>query len=300
MYHNPVMLTECLEGLKINPKGTYLDLTFGGGGHSRAILEQLDGGKLYSFDQDDDAVKNADSINNPSFNLIEANFRDVAKYLRLYGVTQVDGVLADLGVSSHQFDEVDRGFSFRGDAPLDMRMNQSFGKTASEVLNQYTEKDLHYIFGVYGEVRNAKTLAALIVKHRVNEPFKTTFQFVEVLRTVSPRGKEVKYFAQVFQALRLEVNAELSALEEMLMQMNDLISEGGRLVVMSYHSLEDRLVKNFINKGVFKGEPEKDLYGNTDNKFKSITRKPIIPMEEEIAENNRARSAKLRIAERVK
>ena len=300
MYHNPVMLTECLEGLKINPKGTYLDLTFGGGGHSCAILEQLDGGKLYSFDQDDDAVKNADSINNPSFNLIEANFRDVAKYLRLYGVTQVDGVLADLGVSSHQFDEVDRGFSFRGDAPLDMRMNQSFGKTASEVLNQYTEKDLHYIFGVYGEVRNAKTLAALIVKHRVNEPFKTTFQFVEVLRTVSPRGKEVKYFAQVFQALRLEVNAELSALEEMLMQMNDLISEGGRLVVMSYHSLEDRLVKNFINKGVFKGEPEKDLYGNTDNKFKSITRKPIIPMEEEIAENNRARSAKLRIAERVK
>ncbi len=300
MYHNPVMLTECLEGLKINPKGTYLDLTFGGGGHTRAILEQLDGGKLYSFDQDDDAVVNADAIDNPSFQLIEANFRDVAKYLRLYGVSSVDGVLADLGVSSHQFDEVDRGFSFRGDAPLDMRMNQSFGKTAAEILNQYTEKDLHYIFGVYGEVRNAKTLAALVVKNRVNEPFKSTFQFVEMLRKISPRGKEVKYFAQVFQALRLEVNAELSALEEMLMQMTDLIKEEGRLVVMSYHSLEDRLVKNFINKGVFKGEPEKDLYGNTDNKFKSITRKPVIPSEEEIAENNRARSAKLRIAERIK
>lgn len=300
MYHNPVMLSECLEGLKINPKGIYLDLTFGGGGHTRAILDQLDGGKLYSFDQDDDAVRNADGITNPSFQLIEANFRDVGKYLRLYGVSAVDGVLADLGVSSHQFDEVDRGFSFRGDAPLDMRMNQSFGQTASEVLNQYSEKDLHYVFGVYGEVRNAKTLAALVVKNRTNEPFKTTFQLVETLRTVCPRGKEVKYFAQVFQALRLEVNNELSALEEMLLQMNGIIKEEGRLVIMSYHSLEDRLVKNFINKGVFKGEPEKDVYGNTDNKFKSITRKPIIPTEEEIAENNRARSAKLRIAERVK
>ena len=300
MYHNPVMLTECLEGLNINPKGTYLDLTFGGGGHTRAILQKLDGGKIYSFDQDDDAVQNADAIDNPSFQLIEANFRDVVKYLRLYGVTQVDGVLADLGVSSHQFDVVDRGFSFRGDAPLDMRMNQSFGQTAAEVLNTYLEKDLHYIFGVYGEVRNAKTLAALVVKSRINEPFKSTFQFVEILRKISPRGKEVKYFAQVFQALRLEVNSELAALEEMLLQMNDVIKVGGRLVVMSYHSLEDRLVKNFINKGVLKGEPEKDLYGNTDNKFKSVTRKPIIPTEEEIAENNRARSAKLRIAERIK
>ena len=298
-YHNPVMLSECLEGLNIHPNGVYVDVTFGGGGHSKAIVEKLEGGKLYAFDQDADAQSNATTIKTSSFTLIASNFRYLKRYLKMYRVTQVDGILADLGVSSHQIDAPDRGFSTRFDAELDMRMDQSGSVTAKNILNHYSEAELHRVLGMYGEVRNAKTLAAAIVAARVNAPINTVNDLKTILERFAKRGKEFRYFAQVFQGIRIEVNEELKALEEMLTQSAELLKPGGRLVVMSYHSLEDRLVKNFINKGDFRGKEEKDFYGNVIKPLKAINRKPIEASEKEIKENNRARSAKLRIAEKI-
>jgi 16S rRNA (cytosine1402-N4)-methyltransferase len=298
-YHEPVMLQQCLEGLAIKPNGIYVDLTFGGGGHSKAILEKLTEGKLLGFDQDQDAEANAESIDHPGFEFVQANFRFVKKYLKLYRIKQVDGVLADLGVSSHQFNKAERGFSTRFDAELDMRMDQHAPVTAKQVINEYSEADLHKIFGLYGEVRNAKTLASAIVAARAASPINTIGELKEILGRFAKRGRENKYYAQVFQALRIEVNEELKALEEALLQMEEVIKPGGRLVVMSYHSLEDRLVKNYINKGKLDGEEEKDFYGNVLKPFKAINRKPITAEEGELELNNRARSAKLRIAEKL-
>jgi 16S rRNA (cytosine1402-N4)-methyltransferase len=298
-YHVPVMLEECVEGLAIRPEGTYLDLTFGGGGHSRAILSQLQGGHLYGFDQDADAAANAKGWDARSFTFVEANFRHVKRYLKLHGVKQVDGVLADLGISSHQIDNASRGFSTRFDADLDMRMDQQQDLTARDVVNNYSEGALHKILGLYGEVKNAKTLAAALVSSRINKPIHTVADLKEVLDKLAPRGKEFKYYAQVFQAFRIEVNQEMKALEEMLVQMQDIIKPGGRLVVLTYHSLEDRLVKNYITKGKLTGEVEKDFYGNEIKPFKAVNRKPLLPTAEELVRNNRARSAKLRIAERL-
>ncbi|MCV9387134.1 16S rRNA (cytosine(1402)-N(4))-methyltransferase RsmH [Reichenbachiella ulvae] len=299
-YHNPVMLQECIEGLDIKSDGVYVDVTFGGGGHSQEILKHLDEkGRLFGFDQDDDAKANANNIESRSFTFVQANFRYLKKYLRLHGVKKVDGILADLGISSHQINTPGRGFSTRFDGPLDMRMDTSQAISAREVLNDYDEKALHKILGQYGEVKNAKTLAAAIVTARGQKPLETIEQFLDAIRKLAPRGRENKYFAQVFQAIRIEVNEELKALEEFLVQSAEVLKENGKLVVMSYHSLEDRLVKNYINKGKFYGEVEKDLYGNQIKPLQSITRKPIIASDEEINENNRARSAKLRIAEKI-
>ncbi|HTJ49090.1 MAG TPA: 16S rRNA (cytosine(1402)-N(4))-methyltransferase RsmH [Cyclobacteriaceae bacterium] len=295
-YHKPVMLAECLEGLNINPKGIYVDVTFGGGGHSTKILEKLDGGRLISFDQDDDAKQQAEKITSSSFTFCQANFRYLKRFLRLNGVTKVNGILADLGVSSHQIDSPERGFSTRFDGPLDMRMDKQAPTTAASVLNEYSEENLHKLFGMYGELKNAKTVARLITQQRVNQPFVRTEDLKATLQTVAPRGKENKYFAQVFQALRIEVNAEMKALEDFLHQCGEVMEQDGRLVVMSYHSLEDRMVKNYINKGKVFGEVEKDFYGNQIKPFEAVNRKPIEASEEEIQENKRARSAKLRIA----
>ncbi|WP_194776537.1 16S rRNA (cytosine(1402)-N(4))-methyltransferase RsmH [Pararhodonellum marinum] len=296
-YHIPVMLSECITGLAIDPEGIYLDLTFGGGGHTREILKSLKGGHLYGFDQDEDAAANAPE--DPRFTFVQANFRDLKRYLRLYGVAKVDGMLADLGISSHQIDQPERGFSTRFEGELDMRMNQGSGLTAKEVLNTYEEGQLHKIFGIYGEVKNAKTLARQVVSERASQPFESIAGFRDLLKKFAPRGKEYKYFAQVFQALRIEVNDELGALEEMLLQAKEILKPNGRLVVMSYHSLEDRLVKNFMAKGKFHGELEKDFYGNPVRPFEPITRKALVAGEEELARNNRARSAKLRVAKRL-
>ncbi|SOD91907.1 16S rRNA (cytosine(1402)-N(4))-methyltransferase RsmH [Spirosoma fluviale] len=298
-YHEPVLLQACIDGLDLQPGGTYVDITFGGGGHSREILNQLEGGKLFGFDQDADARANAQAIGDPRLTFVASNFRNVKRYLRLYKAEQVDGILADLGISSHQIDTPERGFSTRFDADLDMRMNQNADKTARQVINEYSEADLHRILGMYGEITNARTAAAALVSARSNKPLKTVNDLKAALQRYAPRGKENKYFAQVFQALRIEVNEELQALEEFLEQVPDILRPGGRLVVMSYHSLEDRLVKNFINKGKFQGEVEKDLFGNDIKPLQSITRKPIEATPEEIARNPRARSAKLRIAEKL-
>jgi 16S rRNA (cytosine1402-N4)-methyltransferase len=299
LYHIPVLLNECVEGLAIKPGGVYVDVTFGGGGHSRAILEKLTTGKLYAFDQDEDATANAATIQHPGFRLIKANFRHLRKYLKLYGAAKIDGLLGDLGISSHQIDAAERGFSTRFPAQLDMRMDQSAATTAREIVQTYSEEQLHKILGMYGEVKNARTLAAAIARNRFSKSIQTTHDLIDVLKPYAPKGKEFKYYAQVFQALRIEVNQELAALEEMLLQTADVLRPGGRLVVMSYHSLEDRLVKNYIRTGKFSGEAEKDLYGNTDVPFRSITKKPMEPDAEEIGRNPRARSAKLRIAEKV-
>ncbi len=299
-YHRPVMLQECLEGLAIKPDGVYVDVTFGGGGHSKAILQQLDGGKLYAFDQDEQARANAEEIDKRSFTLIASNFRYMKRYLKMHGITSVDGILADLGVSSHQIDDPTRGFSTRFDGELDMRMDLSASVTAQTVLNTYSERELHRILGMYGEVRNAKTLASAIVSQRINQPIDTVADLKQILDKYAKRGKEFKYYAQVFQAIRIEVNEEMKALEEMLEQTPEVLNDGGRLVVMSYHSLEDRMVKNYINKGKIYGEVEKDFYGNVLKPLKGITRKPVVASAEEIKENNRARSAKLRIAEKQK
>lgn len=297
-YHIPVMLTQAIDGLHINPNGTYADLTFGGGGHSKKILESLKDGKLYAFDQDADAVKNAEGLSE-NLTLIEGNFRFMSKYLKMYGVKEVDGILADLGVSSHQFDEAERGFSFRYDGRLDMRMDQEGEKSAFDVINTYEEKDLVHLFSMYGEVKNAKTLAAAICTARINQKITSTAQFKELIAPLAPRKKENQYLAQVFQALRIEVNDEVAALKEMLNQAVGLLKKGGRLVVISYHSLEDRLVKNLINKGNIEGKEDKDFYGNINRPLKAISRKPLVPEMEEIAQNPRARSAKLRIAEKL-
>lgn len=297
VYHIPVMLAQCTDALAVNPNGTYVDVTFGGGGHSREILKHLDKGHLYGFDQDEDALANVPQ--DDRFTIVQANFRDIKRYLRLHGVKQVDGILADLGISSHQIDEPGRGFSTRFSGNLDMRMNQSAETSAKEVLNTYDEGALHKILGMYGEVKNAKTLAQAIVSERGNRPFETTEGFTAFLKNYAPRGKDFKYYAQVFQALRIEVNDEMGALEEMLLSAVDLLKPGGRLVVMSYHSLEDRLVKNLIAKGKFQGEVEKDFYGNLIRPLEPISRGAIVADEAEVAANPRARSAKLRIAEKT-
>lgn len=297
MYHVPVMLQECIDALAIKPDGVYVDVTFGGGGHSREILKRLgDRGRLIAFDQDPDAAENA--LNDPRFTLVHHNFRFLKNNLRLLGVRQVDGVLADLGVSSHQFDSPERGFSIRYDAGLDMRMDQVSDLDAKKVLSAYSEGDLHRIFGMYGEIQNARSLAKAIVMARLNGPIETVDGLKEVITRLVPKGKEHKYHAQVFQALRIEVNRELEALQEFLEQTVDVLKPGGRLVAMSYHSLEDRLVKHFMQKGKFKGEVEKDFFGNEIKPFKTISRKAITAGADELVVNNRSRSAKLRVAER--
>ncbi|EMS31322.1 rRNA small subunit methyltransferase H [Mariniradius saccharolyticus AK6] len=295
-YHIPVMLDPCIEGLAIDPNGIYVDLTFGGGGHSREILSKLEKGHLYAFDQDIDAEENVPD--SPKITFIQANFRDFKKYLKLYGVREVDGILADLGISSHQIDEPSRGFSTRFEGKLDMRMGGDIKLTAREILNTYEESRLHKIFGIYGEVKNARTLAQAVVSQRVIKPFETTTEFKAFLQRYAPKGKEFKYFAQVFQALRIEVNDEMGALEDMLTQSVDVLKKDGRLVVMSYHSLEDRMVKNFINKGKFQGEVEKDFFGNLIRPLEPLTRGALVADENEVSQNPRARSAKLRIAKR--
>jgi len=294
------MLNECLEGLNIDPTGTYVDITFGGGGHSAAILERLTTGRLLSFDQDPDAAANVKRLpQGKNFTFIAANFRYLQRYLRLYKAEKVNGILGDLGVSSHQFDTAERGFSTRFDAELDMRMNPNTEKTAFDILMNYTVEDLHKIFGMYGEVTNARTLADAIYSARHNAPITTVDDLKNILKRYAPRNRENKYYAQVFQALRIEVNEELTALEDFLLQVPDVLAPGGRLVVMSYHSLEDRLVKNFIGKGKFSGEVEKDFYGNEIKPLKAVNRKPIEAKPEEVSVNPRARSARLRVAEKL-
>ncbi|WP_134089859.1 16S rRNA (cytosine(1402)-N(4))-methyltransferase RsmH [Olivibacter sp. XZL3] len=297
-YHMPVMLQECIEALAIKPDGVYVDVTFGGGGHSKAIVERLnEDGRLIAFDQDPDALSNA--LQDERFSLIHQNFRYLKNNLRLNGVRQVDGILADLGVSSHQFDEANRGFSIRFDADLDMRMDQVGDVDAKAVLNSYSEEELHRVFGMYGEIQNAKSLAKIIVTARLTKPINTVSDLKAIVSKLVPRGKENKYYAQLFQALRIEVNKELEALQEFLMQAESVLKPGGRLVVMSYHSLEDRLVKNFMAKGKFRGEVEKDFYGNEIKPFKLVYRKAVVASDDEIKQNSRARSAKLRVAEKL-
>jgi 16S rRNA (cytosine1402-N4)-methyltransferase len=297
-YHKPVMLSECLEALNINPEGIYVDATFGGGGHSLPLLEKLKGGKLIAFDQDEDAKKEAEKIQHRSFTFCQANFKYMKQYLKLNGVNKVNGILADLGISSHQIDSAERGFSTRFDGPLDMRMDQRAKITAAKILSDYSEAQLHKIFGMYGELKNAKTAAKAIVDQRKKKPIKTTLDLKMALQSIAPRGKENKYFAQVFQALRIEVNEEMQVLEDFLHQCGDVLEHKGRLVVMSYHSLEDRMVKNYINTGKVFGEVEKDFFGNKLKPLEAVTRKPIEASVKEVEENSRARSAKLRVGER--
>ena len=304
-YHRPVLLHESVAGLVHHPAGTYLDLTFGGGGHSWAILDRLDGGKLVAFDQDPDAAANVAELDavgldavGKDFTFIPANFRYAPQYLRLHGIQHVDGILADLGVSSHQFDVPDRGFSTRFEAVLDMRMDPTAERTAEQILATYSASELHRILGMYGEVRNARTLAQAITTARVAHPLRTVEELKKVLRRWAPRGREAKYYAQVFQALRIEVNDELEALRTMLQAAPDLLKPGGRLAVISYHSLEDRLVKNLIQTGNIAGELHQDVYGNVIKPLAAVNRKPITPSPDELAENPRARSAKLRMAEK--
>jgi 16S rRNA (cytosine1402-N4)-methyltransferase len=298
-YHQPVLVAECMDGLNIDPEGIYVDVTFGGGGHSLAILERIKGGRLIAFDQDDDARREAEKIQSRAFTFCQANFSHLKRFLKLNGVSKANGILADLGISSHQIDAAERGFSTRFNGPLDMRMDKKNPLTAARVLNEYGEKELHRLLGIYGEVRNAKTLARRISEQRAGHPFAQSGDLLTLLKTVAPRGKEFKYYAQVFQALRMEVNREVEALENFLLQCTDVMATGGRLVVLSYHSLEDRRVKNFMNTGKVTGELDKDFFGNPVRPFKTITRKPLEPGEEEIKNNSRARSAKLRIAERI-
>lgn len=298
-YHKPVMLQECIDGLRIDADGTYVDVTFGGGGHSKAILERLKGGRLFAFDQDDDARKQAELISNRSLTFCQANFMHMKKYLKLHGVTQVNGILADLGISSHQIDSPERGFSTRFEGPLDMRMDRHGSTTAATVLNEFPEEQLHKIFGMYGELKNARTAARLVTQFRIDRPLVTTTDLKNALQSAAPRGREYKYFAQVFQALRIEVNEEMKALENFLHQCGEVIVSGGRLVVLSYHSLEDRMVKNYMAKGKMFGDVEKDFYGNEIRPFQPVNKKPVEASEAEVAENNRARSAKLRVAERL-
>ena len=296
-YHNPVLLKETVAGLNIQPNGVYVDVTFGGGGHSREILKHLgDHGKLLAFDQDKDALKNA--IDDPRFTLINENFRYLKRFLRFYGHTEIDGILGDFGVSSHQFDAPERGFSIRFDAQLDMRMNQESPLSAYQVVNEYDEKELRRILSKYGELRAAAGMARLVVEHRVKKPITSSEELKQVLARFIPRNKENKILAQIFQAIRIEVNQELEVLKEFLMQTSEVLTVGGRLSLISYHSLEDRLVKRFMRNGLFEGEPEKDVFGRVEVPFKPVG-KFIIPSEAEIAQNNRARSAKLRIAEKI-
>ncbi|MFL0207104.1 16S rRNA (cytosine(1402)-N(4))-methyltransferase RsmH [Aquirufa sp. 2-AUSEE-184A6] len=299
-YHTSVMLHECINGLRIDPAGTYVDVTFGGGGHSKAILAKLGPeGRLFSFDQDPDAWEQAEKIEDERLTLITANFRYLEKYLRLHRVKQVDGILADFGVSSFQLDAPERGFSIRFDGPLDMRMGPSASMTAAELLNGYSATELQRILGMYGEVKNARTLAQAIIQARTRKPLETTQEFKEILNKLAPKHREFKYFAQVFQAIRIEVNQELAVIEEFLAQAPSVLKPEGRLVVMSFHSLEDRLVKNFIKAGNVEGKEDKDLFGVVHRPLESVIRKPITASEEELKINPRSRSAKLRIASKI-
>ena len=294
-YHVPVMLKECIDALDIQPSGVYVDVTFGGGGHSKEMMKHLgDEGVLVAFDQDVDAQKNI--IADDRFVFIDQNFRYLKNNLRMHDLLPVNGILADLGVSSHQFDVPERGFSTRFDADLDMRMDQAASLTAKKVVNEYSEDQLHKIFGIYGEIQNAKSLAKAVVTARLAKPIETIADLKSAIAKLIPKGKENKYLAQVFQALRIEVNQEMEALKEFLEQTVDVLASGGRLVVMSYHSLEDRLVKNFMAKGKFSGTVEKDFFGNEIKPFDLVVKKSITASEEEIKINNRARSARLRIA----
>lgn len=293
-YHNPVLLNDSIDALAIKKDGVYVDVTFGGGGHSREILNRLGGsGKLIAFDQDLDAKRN--KIDDSRFILIEENFRYIGRFLKFYGVNKVDGILADLGVSSHQFDEAERGFSIRFDGALDMRMNQNSRVSAKKIINTYSEEMLANILFMYGELRNAKVIARTIVEARIESEIETSFQLRKILQKFLPKAKEHKILAQIFQAIRIEVNEELEVLKEFLIQTPDLLNPEGRLSVISYHSLEDRLVKRFIRTGLFEGEPEKDFFGNTNVPLQKLG-KLITPNQEEVKTNNRARSAKLRVA----
>jgi len=296
-YHRPVLLSESVEGLNIKPDGIYIDVTFGGGGHSREILKKLgENGKLIAFDQDADALQN--SIDDPRFILVNGNFRHIKRFLRFHGYTQVDGILGDFGVSSHQFDIAERGFSTRFESELDMRMDQRSDFSAFDLINSYSEADLKEILYKYGELRSAPGMARLITEERQKNPITSSQQLKMVLGRFLPKHKENKILAQVYQAIRIEVNQELEALKELLIQSNELLRSGGRLSMISYHSLEDRLVKRFMRNGLFEGEPEKDVFGKFEVPFKPVG-KFIVPSEEEIKQNNRARSAKLRIAEKL-
>ena len=295
-YHVPVLLKESLEGLAINPAGTYVDTTFGGGGHSRAILAALGSrGRLLAFDQDPQAQQNA--IDDERFTLIPQNFRHIKRFLRFYGVKQVDGVLADFGVSSYQFDTAERGFSTRLEGALDMRMNPEAPLSAYEVVNTYEEEALSTLFFRYGELSQSRQIARTIVQQRSTKPIATTGELKQVVQRFLPKGKENKVLAQLYQAIRIDVNGELAALEELLLQLPEIVRPGGRIALISYHSLEDRLVKRFIRDGQFSGEPQKDFYGNLLTPFQKVG-KAIVATQEEIAQNNRARSAVLRVAER--
>lgn len=296
MYHKPVMLKQCTEGLSIKPEGIYVDATFGGGGHSRAILENLTTGHLYAFDQDEDAAKNA--FDDERFTFIPQNFKYCKNFIQLYHGGKVDGIIADLGVSSHQFDTAEKGFSTRFEGPLDMRMSQTTPLDAATVVNTYDHAALTRILRLYGEMQQPHLIASDIIMARESEPIETTEQLKAAVQHRLPRGKENKVLAQLFQALRIEVNQELDALCALLSQCPDMLVSGGRLVVMSYHSLEDRLVKSFMKTGNAEGKEEKDFFGNLLTPYNIITRKPVVPSDEEIESNSRARSAKLRIAER--
>ncbi len=296
-YHKPVLLEESVSGLSIKPAGTYVDVTFGGGGHSKAILQQLGPqGKLVAFDQDPDALANV--IDDPRLIFIPENFRFMQRFLRFHGIKKVDGILADFGVSSHQFDQAERGFSTRFNAQLDMRMNQKEAVSAQDIVNTYPVEELRRIFREYGELRAAAGMARIIVERREHSKITDTQQLKQVLGRFLPKARENKIMAQVFQALRIEVNDELEALKEFLIQTNQVLAPGGRLSVISYHSLEDRLVKRYMRSGMFEGEPEKDVFGRVEVPFKKIG-KFIIPNQEELEANNRSRSAKLRIAEKL-
>ncbi|MBC35184.1 MAG: 16S rRNA (cytosine(1402)-N(4))-methyltransferase [Bacteroidetes bacterium] len=296
MYRKPVLLKESVDGLLVKPNGVYVDVTFGGGGHSKAILDQLIDGRLLAFDQDDDALENA--FDDDRFTLIHSNFRHLKNFLQLYQAVPVDGILADLGISSHQIDDATRGFSTRFENLLDLRMDRRQTVDAVEVLNTYNEDDLISIFKFYGELKNARQITRLIISGRDDKKIETTNQLKELLQKCAPKHKDQRFFAQVFQALRIEVNQELESLKEFLEHSLDVLKPGGRLSVISYHSLEDRLVKNFLKSGNFEGVVEKDFYGNPITPFNLVNRKLIIPTDQEIELNNRARSAKLRIAEK--
>lgn len=297
-YHIPVMLHECIQGLNINPEGTYVDITFGGGGHSKEILKHLnDKGKLIVFDQDNDAVKNIPD--DPRLTFVNHNFKYCYQFLNYLNVIPVDGILGDLGISSHQINTAEKGFAHRLEGDIDMRMDQDSNLSAATILNEYNEKQLLYIFNQYGEIKNAFKLVQSIISYRKNESIKTIQDFKKAIKECIPKLEESKYLSQVFQALRIEVNNEIKALETVLTDCYRILKKEGRLVIMSYHSLEDRLVKNIIQSGNINGEIEKDFFGNSTNYYKSITKKPIVPSESEIINNKRARSAKLRIAAKI-
>ena len=297
VYHIPVLLNESIEGMNLKANGIYADMTFGGGGHSKEILRRLgEDCHLYSFDQDEDAEKNI--VDDKRFTFVRSNFRYLRNFMRYYGVEQLDGILADLGVSSHHFDDSERGFSFRFDGKLDMRMNKRAGMTAADIVNTYDEEKLADVFYIYGELKNSRKLAATIAKARQQKQITTIGEFLDIIKPLFGREREKKELAKVFQALRIEVNHEMEALKEMLYEATDLLKPGGRLVVITYHSLEDRMVKNLIKAGNIEGKVEQDFYGNVQSPFRAVNNKVIVPTDEEVNQNPRSRSAKLRIAEK--